>query len=456
MDQFESKALGRGGSMKWCRHSVKKLMLAFIVSMTGVALGQNTGHDATSDAAYVNWLAADVSGTQGANIAAEPTMAESKLGPVLPEDIRLVGSAIPSNALTEWGSAHRLRFFGWANGGYTWSSSGTGLLRVEPRMNRFGDAWLLDQSAFVLERTLDESGWSWGFRGEFYMGSDAALLHSPNGFGPSPTDNPRFSTDFRQAYLSFHAPILTKQGVDVKIGRQYTPIGYETAMSPYRPMYSFAYAWMYSQNGATTGATATVHVSPKLDVLGGVTFGANSMYNLEGRAPNYTVRGLYWLGTSKRTKLVGTFFTGPKPIGSAKGRQGKWQSIVEAQLIHNVNRRLTLVSETNVGWDTRDPGHQFRTSQWYGTYGMGIVHVNPYLDINSRAEWFKDADGSRVGTRGNYGEITVGPNIMPTHILNFRPEVRWDRASNRVFGPVSSSSLKDHQWTYALEALVKF
>jgi hypothetical protein len=35
---------------------------------------------------------------------------------------------------------------------------------------------------------------------------------------------------------------------------------------------------------------------------------------------------------------------------------------------------------------------------------MGIMHVNPYLDINGRAEWFKDADGSRTGTRGNSGD----------------------------------------------------
>lgn len=286
---------------------------------------------------------------------------------------------------------------------------------------------------------------------------DAAFLHPPNGFGPSPKDSPRFSTDFWQAYDLFHAPLLTKLGVDFKLGRQPTPIAYEKAPTPYRPMYSLAYAWSYSQTGAMTGATATVHVNPKLDVIAGIMLGANSMYNLEGRAPNYIVRGLYWLGSSKKpTKLVGTFFTGPKPIASAKGHQGNWLRIVEAQVIHDVNRRLTLVSETNLGLSTRDPGHQLRTPQWYGTYGTGIMHVNPYLDINGRAEWFKDADGSRTGTRGNYGDTAVGPNIMPTHTLNFRPEVRWDIVSNPVFGSVSGSHPKSHQWTCAFETLVKF
>jgi len=283
---------------------------------------------------------------------------------------------------------------------------------------------------------------------------DAALLHPVNGFGPS--DDQRFSTDFRQAYFSFHAPILTDGGVDFKLGRQYVPLGYETTMAPYRPMYSMAYAWIYSQNGATTGAIATIHVDPRLDVIGGVTLCVNSLFEFRGRAPCYIARGLYWLDSKKQTKLVGTFYTGPQPIAAAKGHIGKWQSEAELQLIHNVNRRLTLVSETNAGWDTRDPANTHQTSKWYGTYGMGIIHVHRQLDLNSRAEWFDDVDGSRIGTHGNYGEITVGPNFMPTRMINFRPEARWDVATNPVFGSAGTQNLKNHQWTGAIEMLVKF
>ena len=383
-----------------------------------------------------------------------PAEAEAPLGPVLPEDIKLTQSLMPPNALTDWGSAHRLRFFGWVNGGYTWSSTGTGSLRVEPRENRFGNTFLVDQAAFVLERTLDEESWSWGFRSEFYMGADPALLHPVNGLGPS--DNPRFSSDFRQAYFSIHAPVLTDGGVDIKLGRQYVPLGYETTMAPYRPMYSLAYVWLYSQNGATTGGVATIHVNRQLDVIGGVTLCVNSLFEFRGRAPCYIARGLYWLGAEKRTKLVGTFYTGPQPIAAAKGHIGNWQTEVELQLIHDVNRRLTLVSETNLGWDTRDPSNRLRTSKWYGTYGMGIIHVHRLLDVNTRAEWFDDVDGSRIGTRGNYGEITAGVNFMPTRMINFRPELRWDVAGNPVFGPTGTRNPTSHQWSGAVEMLLKF
>jgi hypothetical protein len=443
--------------MKLWRYSMMRLLPVLVIGIAGAARGQSTVPDAVLDATHTSRESTGVSSAaQSVSIVFVSADPKVKLGPVFPEQISLAGSVIPSNALTEWGAAHRLRFFGWADGGYTWSSSGSGLLAVEPRENRFGDAWLLNQTGLVLERTRGDSGWSWGFRGEFYMGADAALLHPVNGFGPSPTDNPRFSTDFRQAYFSFHAPLLTDEGVDVKLGRQYVPIGYDTTMAPYRPLYSEPYAWLYSENGATTGAIATVHVNPALDIVAGATEGVSAMFDFQGRAPDYIARGIYWLGPSKRTKLVGTFYTGPKPIAAAKGRAGKWQSIAEAQLVHNVNRRLTLASETNIGWETRDPGHQFNTSQWYGTYGVGIVHLTPHFDFNTRGEWFGDADGSRIGKRGDYGEITAGPNFMPSRMINFRPEVRWDTASNPVFGSVGSSNLKSHQWTYAFETLIKF
>ena len=424
--------------MRLGRPSTFALLLVAMIGRAGATLGQSIPEPTSAES------------------ASQPAEPHSPSGPALPEAISLPGSFARADALKHQGAAHNLRFFGWANGGYTWSSTGTGLLNVEPRMNRFGDAWLMNQAALVLERTLGEDTrtWSWGGRAEFYMGADAALLHPVNGFGPS--DNPRFSTDFRQAYISLHAPVLTSGGVDFKFGRQYVPLGYESAMAPYRPMYSLAYAGLYSANGATTGATATIHVNPKLDIIGGVTLVANSLFELRGRAPCYIARALYWPDSGKGTKVGGTFYTGPQPIAAARGHAGKWQTEMEFQVIHNVNRRLTLVSETNAGQETGDPANKLRISTWFGTYGMGIVHLHRLLDCNSRAEWFDDSDGSRIGTRANYAEITMGFNFMPARSVNFRPEVRWDVASRPVFGPAMSPHLRSHQWTFAFDMLVKF
>lgn len=113
--------------------------------------------------------------------------------------------------------------------------------------------------------------------------------------------------------------------------------------------------------------TATVHVDARRDVVGGVTLGVNSLFDFRGRAPSYIARTTYWLQSSRRTKLVGTYYSGPQPIAAARGHIGRWQSKVELQLVHDVNRRLTLVSETNLGWDTRDPANELQTSRWCGS-----------------------------------------------------------------------------------------
>jgi hypothetical protein len=136
--------------------------LAGVISSPGaVTRAQTTAPTTSTQATYTDQLSTTDASQPG------PSELEATLGPALPEQIKLTWSLIPPNPLTDWGAAHKLRFFGWANGGYTWSSTGSGLLDVEPRANRFGNEWLLDQAAFVLERTLNEEGWSWGFRSEF-------------------------------------------------------------------------------------------------------------------------------------------------------------------------------------------------------------------------------------------------------------------------------------------------
>jgi hypothetical protein len=112
-------------------------------------------------------LAFALGGATGSAQSPEPE-SDSRLGPVLPEDIGLISP--------EWATSRHLRFFGWANGAYTGSSTGEGLLAVEPRANRFGDTWLVNQAAFVAEQTLDPEGWAWGFRAEFYGRSCALCL----------------------------------------------------------------------------------------------------------------------------------------------------------------------------------------------------------------------------------------------------------------------------------------
>jgi len=139
--------------MKRRPYSAATVLVVLVIGRSTALRGQGVASETTR----ASNAARDLRAATAVNGAASTPYSLPPLGPVTPENIKLTGTLIPPNALTDWSAAHRLRFFGWANGGYTWSSAGTGLLQVEPRENRFGDAWL-STSARSLTSTLARNG----------------------------------------------------------------------------------------------------------------------------------------------------------------------------------------------------------------------------------------------------------------------------------------------------------
>ena len=300
------------------------------------------------------------------------------LGSIPPEDLPPL---FPE--FTDWLKRERIRVYGWIEGGYTYSSAGDGLLANAPTPNRFGDEAILNAVWLIVERQLTKEGWSWGFRSDFYAGSDAALLHPQNGFGPQDL---RWGTDFRQLYLSLHMPVLSQGGVDLLLGRQNVQIGYETLMAPYRPMYSETYFWIHDQVGSTA-ATATWHATDHLDLLGSVILGFNTFFDLRGRSPCYLAKAIYSIGPEKQTKVSAAVYTGPEPFPVATGHLGSWQTGAGAGVKHNWSPRLTQEFLVSGSWDFNDPAVN-RTSPTYGAFTILTYHLNQHLDLNGRGEWF--------------------------------------------------------------------
>ena len=145
----------------------------------------------------------------------------------------------------------------------------------------------------------------------------------PRAASASPPDNPRFGQDFRDLYLSAHLPIFTERGMDFKIGRMNTIIGYNGFLAPYRPFYSSDYQFFYSQDGAFTGFLTNLHVSDRLEVWNGMTLGANTFFVMRS-AHSYCYIGQvnYWLTDEKKTRLTGSVYAGPDAIFAAPGMNG--------------------------------------------------------------------------------------------------------------------------------------
>jgi hypothetical protein len=378
-----------------------------------------------------------------------------RLGPTPPED---VGLLMGGTGLGGWLRGHGLRLYGWADLGYTYSSAGPGLLATEPRPNRFGNELLVNQLAVVLDRPLDPTQLSWGFNATYYAGADAALLQPAGGLD-SPPGNPRFSQDFRQLYASAHLPILTEGGIDVKVGRMGTVLGYNSALAPYRPLYSSDYQWFYAQDSAWTGFMTDWYVSPQLHIFNGMSLGANTFFTTRSHdSYSYIGQVNYWLQPEKRTLLTASVQTGRDAVLAAPGFGGAYDTIVELRVQQNWSAVLTQVLQSNMGWSSSAPDvPAFISSrgEWYGLYTILILHYNPSVDLLTRAEWFNDVHGTRTGVATAFEEVTVGLDIHPVPWMSIRPEVRGDFAGRPAFGP-GGAHLNRSQLTSAIDLLLKF
>jgi hypothetical protein len=97
-------------------------------------------------------------------------------------------------------------------------------------------------------------------------------------------------------------------------------------------------------------------------------------------------------------------------------------------------------------------------SRAYTVYTYIGYHLTKQLDFNTRFDWYKDVDGRQYA--GGYGvphtdyfEMTYGFNYHPTKWVEFRPEIRYDHASNANFG--RNHNFRD-QLTAAMNVLMKF
>jgi len=372
-----------------------------------------------------------------------------KLGPTPVSDVRFLMDDL---GLAKLFGDSGIRAFGWAEMSYTGASAGSGLLSIEPRLNRFGNEFLFNELGLVLQKPLKQDQFDWGFNVRYFAGANAAL-GQPLGGIDDPPGNDRFSQDFRDLYVSAHLPILTEGGMDVKVGRMNTIIGWNGFLAPYRPFTSSDYQFFYSQDGAFTGFLTNLHVSDRLDIWNGMTLGANTFFTRRSN-DSYCYIGQvnYWVQEEKRTRLTGSVYCGPDALFAAPGLAGDFVSMVELRVQQNWSERFTQVVQSNMGWDTNTA---VGTGSWYGLYSIGIFHLSCTWDLIGRVEWFRDVKGTRTGIDTSYEEVTLGANWHPNKYLEVRPELRGDFAGKPAFGgggvPANRSQL-----TAVVGALIKF
>lgn len=370
------------------------------------------------------------------------------LGNIYPEDLPPLFSS--KTRVGRFLSEQRIRSYGWIDGGVTTISNASGLVTEAPTSNRFSNQAMLDGAWAIVDRQTTKQ-LSWGFRSDFYVGADAALLRPLDSFGPT---GPRWGTDFRQAYVTFHVPRLLQRGFEINAGRINNPNGYETLMAPYRHMYSESYYWLHYQVGSTA-LQAVLHPGSRLDLVLGMVMGYNTVFTLRGRAPDYIARTIYRPRGDKALQLLATVYTGPEPAAANKGHIGTWQTLAELQARELWTPRLSQVVLVHYMADTSDPANNRHTSATQGAFITTAYKFSDKLYLNSREEWFADTHGVRVAVPGSYGEAALGLSLDPVPALTVRPEIRGDFSGQPSFGSADNSTRHRNQLSIAFEIVYK-
>jgi hypothetical protein len=380
--------------------------------------------------------------------------------------------------LGKWG----VKWGGWINTGISTNfhnSKWNGPVTFNDR----SDEVQMNQLYFYLERAVASSGDFWDFGGRFDVlyGTDAAFTQafgSPQGNWDLRLDSTAskfYRTALPQAYASLYAPI--GNGLNLKLGRFYTIIGYEVVTAPDNFFYSHAYTMQYGEPFTHTGLLGTYPIDSNWTLSGGVITGSefggwDGSFD-RGLGAWSGIGGVGWVSDDKDSKVNLTGTTGP----TSETNPNQW-SIYSLVVQHDFTQDLHYVFQHDHGFAE---GAAVRAGKpydanWYGINNYLFYDLMDDLAIGLRGEWFRDDEGVRVFSIGrqvggvglgsslpaaSYYAFTLGLNWKPSKWLMVRPNLRYDwadgsRPFNNGGAAVGFAGNRGDQLLFSTDVVITF
>jgi hypothetical protein len=397
-----------------------------------------------------------------------------------------------SPVLASEGLIEEIKHYGFTAG--AWANAGITYNATDPADNyngpvtfgdRSGEFQLNQLNAYIQRAVATEgSAWDFGARFDVMFGTDAAftqaygaysgnnpgwdldLLRDCSGYNTCSGTNRFYGLAVPQAYAEIYAPI--GNGLNIKVGHFYTPIGYETVPAPDNFFYSHAYTMQFGEPFTHTGLMANYAVTKNWSFMGGVVSGSET----GGWDGNFDAQLGNWAG------LMGATFTADN--GTSLNVSGTYGAVSETNpadwsmysvvLKHNITEKTHLVLQHDHGFaDGVLAGGG--NAEWYGVNSHLYYDINDQLTVGLRGEWFRDQNGFRVWAPGrpfaptgtaiaaSYYEVTAGVTWKPKSWLSLRPNVRYDWVDDTA---ATAGSLpfdgknQDSQFLFSTDVTVKF
>ncbi len=332
---------------------------------------------------------------------------------------------------------HGIEVNGWWANGYTWNPARpTNRLNGPNGVNDRANDYMFHQLGLGLERAIDPSSasYQWGGRIDLMYGADARLVQSA-GFDDTWHSGRFVSLATPQAYAEWFDPNLNPwgQGVTFRVGRFWSPIGYEGVPSLDRFFFSATHAFMLAQPSTHTGVMATADIGSNWSAQGGLVRGWDVTTD-NNKSPGY-IGTLGWLSDDEATSLTHVLYHGDETDD-----QSDAQTTYELILTRQITESWSYVGWFDFNFAQRigtnssgDPSN----AQWL-SLNQALLHaINDQTSWGIRGEWFHDNDGALIANpetgdllgQGNLFGLTLGINHTPTMNLLIRPEIRYDWSS---------------------------
>lgn len=338
----------------------------------------------------------------------------------------------------------------------------------------------LNQLWLTLEKQInkEDCAWSWGGRMDALWGTDY-IFNQTAGFELHDDFLPHWNGAGNLYGLAI-PQLYAEVGNDInsiKIGRFFTPIGYEVVPATGNFFYSHAYTHQYGEPFYHNGILYTRTASDTLSWYAGLVDGWDGFdreHDVLGG-----ILGATWNNGGGLTVNWGGGFTndprtgglGADPItGGLVDYSNRYISslVITAALTDN----LTYIFQQDAGWqednNVFDAGAG--SAEWYGINQYVYYTINECWRAGGRFEWFRDDDGARVGAirpgnqnapfglAGDFYEMTAGLNWTPTSNLIVRPEVRYDWFEGESLTGLLpyNAGTDSYQFTYAVDMIWQF
>ncbi len=360
---------------------------------------------------------------------------------ILSLSILLLGAAVAgADAPQPWTlpqptvlESHGIRMGGWLQQGITVNS------RKSPdgyngpiATNDWDREYQMNQLWLYLSRPTDTGGcgWDWGGHVDLIYGTDwrygvnYGLEDRINGAGQS------YGFVMPQAYFE-----VAYNDLKIRAGHFAGILGYEVVPAVLNPFYSHSYAMGYTEPLLVTGVMADYQLTDRWLIQGGFHRGWMMWEDMNTSLD--VMGGLKYTTDDKRSSLAYAVSVGPQdPAGNASRFASSlvWKRKFTERFEYILQHNLGVEDGTGLG------GGQ---AEWYGINQYFLYALTPKLTAGVRAEWLRDADGTRVagvgnmpwaagrawdgaGYAGDFYEVTLGAQWRPRPNWLIRPEVRWD------------------------------